>query len=256
MSQPPARALGKQKAVFSARVPRLSAIAAAATPPAMVNWYAAIDRWPILANDQLGDCVEAGALHCLQQRYTYAAKPFQLGDTDAIALYRSWAGYDPAQPGSDQGTIMLNGLRAWLRDGIPFAGGVDKLVAFAAIERASVDWVKYAIWKFGGALIGLHCPEAFLQSDYLLDIPATGPGPIAGGHCVYLCGYLPTALGDEFDCITWGGRFRITGRALAVLMDEGYAILDRDWCDGQGIDPGGVNFALAQAAMANFAALA
>lgn len=261
----PLRALGKKTASHSTRVPRLSAIATAVQPPAAVNWYAEIGSWPMLANDRLGCCVEAAALHCLQQRYGYRGQRLLPTDEQVVTLYSRWAGYNPSVAASDQGTSMLWAMQNWLQTGIPLlntlsttadpgqpvvSGGFDKLTAFASIEKASLDWVKFAIWKTGSALVGIHCPEAFLNSDYLLNIP-DGIGPIAGDHCILLTGYEPTALGDEFDTITWGSRFRITDRALAALMDEGYAVLDRDWFTTQDLDPAGLNFTLAEACMEN-----
>lgn len=239
------RCLGKRPAFYDPRVPRLASVMRAVPVPAMCNWWADVGSWSWCLNDTLGTCVEAGALHCIQQRLAYVGKSYTPSDADTEALYTRWAGYVPGDPSTDMGTVMANALADWARS--PVMG--TSLGAYASVDHVSADWVKRAIWRCGGVLLGLNLPEAWRDVDYLFDLPS-GVGDIAGGHCIYLTGFEETALGTEFDAVTWGGRFRMTERALPLVADEAYAILSRDWCDAAGVDPAGVDWADAEAAMA------
>lgn len=246
------RRLGKLAPVVDSRVPSLRRMMTTRiAPPPSSNWYAAVDSWPMLANDNLGDCVPAGALHCLQQRLTYAEKAPAFTDADAKALYGRWGNY----PSQDQGCVMSEAMADWAKNGIPLPDGtVDSLTSYVTVNHAITDRIKMAISQTGSVMLGISCPEAWLEVDEgaLLDIP-NGVGAIAGGHCIIGVGYEPTALGDIFDVITWGARYRMTRRALETLADEAYAILDRDWCDADGVNPAGIDWTAAEAATAAIA---
>jgi hypothetical protein len=248
------RALGKRDAVVNPLIPHLRLMDRhPEAPPEPINWYADIGEWPMLRNDVLGCCVPAAALHCIQQRLAYAGKPFEPSDALTEAVYSQWAGWNPADPLTDQGTLMSEALAKWARDGITLPDGtVDKPDAVASINQITLGWLRYAIWRCGAVLIGLNCPTAWLEEElYLLDVPAASEEDIAiaGGHCMLLVGCEQTALGYEFDSITWGSRCRTTWRALSMLADEAYAILNRDWVDVSGMDPAGIEWAMAEEAM-------
>lgn len=239
------RLLGKRPAIHDPRVPRLASLMRADTSPEQCNWWAAIGAWPWCLNDKLGTCVEAGALHAIQQRLAYVGVSYTPTDEETAELYTRWSGYQPGDANTDKGTIMSAALADWAKAPVTWT----TLTAYAAIDHVNIAWIKRAIWRCGGVLLGLNLPQAWLDADYLLDLP-NGLGDIAGGHCIYLCGYQPTALGDEFTAVTWGGRFAMTGRALELVADEAYAILSRDWFDATGHDPASVAWADAETAMA------
>lgn len=245
------RALGKLAPAPDPRVPALKAMLGNPWPPEGCNWYAEIGEWPMLGNNEFGCCVEAAVLHCLQQRWAYVRQPITVDDAAALALYSSWTGFNAADPSTDQGTVVSDSMARWKTDGVPLHGGAwnDKLTAYASVDHVSIPWLKAAIWHCGAVLLGIRCPLAWTEADYLLDLPDGQVGDIAGGHCGLLVGYEPTALGTEFDVITWGARFRVTERALGLVADEAYAPLDRDWMDADGKNPAGVDWAAAEAAM-------
>lgn len=221
-----------------------------------MNWYADVGEWPMLRNDSIGDCVPAGILHHIQQRLIYAGKvPFlddkpilPFGENDAITLYKRWNPlFNPNNPRTDVGVVMSQAMADWVAHGIALADGYDKPEAYVTVNYKDSSSLMLAIHQCGGVLIGFECLEQWLQTDYLMDLPEKGPGVVAGGHCMLLVGYEPTALGREFDAITWGGRFRITQRALDKTMDEAYCILSKDWCSVEGVDPAGIDWAGAEA---------
>jgi hypothetical protein len=250
------RCLGKLPAVPDPRIPRLrTLITGRAAPPLNINWYDKVASWPMLANDRIGDCVIAYVLHCIQQRMAYAGKPVAFADNEAEALYESWGGWNPADPKTDDGMLMTDALAAWARSGVVVPGGVDTITGLASIDHSMlVPWIRFAIWKFGGVGLGIICPRRWVEEvrpGGVLDVPGyLDPDEIAGGHAVYLAGVEMMRNGTfVFAVVTWGDLYHMTGRALRIVGDEAHCVLDRDWTDAQGIDPAGVDWAAANAAI-------
>jgi hypothetical protein len=244
------RLLGKHSARIDPLAPYLRSLARVETPPEACNWWAGVGEWPQLANDRLGTCVPAAVLHHVQQRAQYAGRPVTITDDDCIALYSQWTGYTPTDPLTDRGTLVADALSRWLHRGFTLPDGtLSQIEAYAVIAGQSPFWVRYGIWKFGGVIVGLNCPSEWSLAEYLLDLPDGRMTHSDGGHCVLLVGYEPTWLGTQYDCITWGGRFRMTERAMQIVSDEAYCILDNDWLDPGGRDPSGIDWRSAQEAM-------
>jgi hypothetical protein len=246
------RALGKLPAAPDPRTPRFgrALLGRVETPPDNCNWYAGIGSWPMYLNDQLGCCVPAGAAHQFQQRQVYAGEHMELSDQAIVEIYKEWAGYD-GTPATDNGTEMSTAMKLWMSQGIPLPDGTrDRIEVFAEVDHQSESWLKRAIWHTGGVLLGFNIPQRWAESvDYLFDLEPGDVDNIAGGHCVFLPGYEATALGTEFDIITWGFRGRMTWRALEQLADEAYCVLNNDWLNKEGVDPAGIQWADAIQAM-------
>lgn len=254
----PARALGRAEAVIDLRIPDSRRMLAKIDVPDASNWHADVHEVPMLGNDRLGDCVPASVLHVIQQRRAYALRPIDFSEDDAVRTYTQFAGYDPTNATvpnpTDRGTVMSSAMASWASAGIALPDGTtDRLTAYASVQVGSVVALQRAIAMCGSVLVGINCPAKWLRSDYLFDLE---PGELinsVGGHCVALMGYLPTALGLEFDVVTWGGKFRMTWRAAAQVLDEAYAPLDPDWLNAAGLDPANVAWADASAAMQQIA---
>jgi hypothetical protein len=251
-----ARKLGKLPAVPDPRIPRLRSLATTReVPPLNVDWWSKVPAWPMLDNDRLGDCVIAYVLHCVQQRRQYVGRPVTFGNPDADALYSAWAGWN-GSPASDRGMLMTDALADWARHGVPISGEAnDNIAGLASVDFMAAAWIRYAIWKCGGVGLGITCPIEWVEDvppGGMLDVPGyLHPNQIAGGHAVYLAGYEMQKNGTfVYDCITWGDRYVMTGRALRIVGDEAYAVLDKDWLNSQGLDPAGLDYAQAEAAIA------
>lgn len=229
------------------RVPMLHDLITLETPPTTMNWYGEVKSWPMLLNDTLGDCGPAAVLHCIQQRLAYAGNPVVPTDAEVTKVYEELGGYVPGDPSTDQGVDFYQSMNLWTSKGVPGPAGTDKLSGYVTIGHENPNWLEFAIWKFGGVHLAIACPESWAQTDpYVFDLPI---GQIAGGHWVYLCGYEPTALGVEYDCISWGARHRMTQRAAKQVTQAAACILDRDWLTATGVDPAGISWALEEAAM-------
>lgn len=252
----PTRALGLRPTVIDPRVPdSRRMLSLSALPPEYCDWAADVHEVPILLNNQLSNCVEATALHVIQQRYAYALKPITVTDDDAIRLYSLWAGYNPTDPTTDRGTVMSVAMASWLANGITLEDGtVDKIEGYASVSVRNVTNVQRAIWLTGSVLVGIDCPKKWLTADFVMDLEDDEPIDSAGGHGLMFAGYLPTALGLEYVVHTWEGRFRMTQRAFSRVAQEAYCITSRDWVDSQGLNPALIAWDDVSAAMSQIAA--
>lgn len=255
------RRLGKRPAQ---RDPRLPGLAKLLSPrlvasPDESNWYAEVGDWPTMLNNRLGCCVEAAVGHVIQQRTAYVGKEVVLADSDIERLYTAVGGYDPSKTDpttgvnpTDQGTLVSAMMAYWATTGVALpGGGVDRITGLAVIDHITESWLKAAIWQFGSVIIGLQLPIEAQAFDFIWDYP-DGSDWIPdswGPHCACFVGYESTALGTEFDTITWGERVRMTGRFVTAFADEAYTVLDRDFLDARDISPGGIAWAELETAM-------
>ncbi len=97
---------------------------AAPTPPAAVDYAAAVKAWGMLGNDTVGDCALAGQAHA-DMLWAANAEHRQLAITTAMVLgaYSDVTGYDPHDDGpggnpTDRGTALLDALKYWRTRGI------------------------------------------------------------------------------------------------------------------------------------------
>jgi len=216
--------------------------------PSQLSWYHTPETkpgfaWRMFLNDSLGDCAIAGPAH-IEMLWTYNVNqlPFVPTDQDVLAGYELVGGYQPNQPNTDNGCILLNVLKTWQNTGL-FG---HKINAFVEVNPRNLQHVKTAVALFGAVDVGLAMPLSWqsqvgqswtvvdpnLQNDSL-------PGSW-GGHCVIIGKYDDVA--QEFTCITWGQEQRISYNAFATYCDEVYAPLSTDWANSQGLSPAGVNF--------------
>src|SRR5579859_6866009 len=128
--------LGRQPAVADDRVPLLKTASLPAPPPS-ANSYAAVGEWFMLGNDLVGDCVEACIGHATLAATTYAGDEKVPTDAEALALYSDVTGYDPANPATDQGTIILGpggAVNFWAKNGVVFGGVRSFAKGFAQVS--------------------------------------------------------------------------------------------------------------------------
>lgn len=239
--------LGKHAARPDKRTLRFSKYAKKLdAPPASVDWTGKVPSWPMLANDQLGDCTCAGAGHMVECWLANVGVQFTPTDAQTIAMYEAVGGYVPGNESTDNGANELDVLNYWRQTG--FAN--HKIAAFAAVNPQNETEVKQAINLFGGVYIGLAMPLAW-QGSEVWDAPASGllarlyraafgdsdwtPGSW-GGHAVPVLSYDET----EYTPITWGSAaYRITKAGFSTFCDECYAIVTQDFIAANGHDPQG-----------------
>lgn len=221
-----------------------------AAPPAVCDWTVKAPSWPMLANDQLGDCTCAGAGHMVECWTGNVGSPFMPTDAEAIAMYQAVGGYVPGNPATDNGADEITVLNYWRQTG--FAN--HKIDAYVSVNPQNATEVRQAINLFGGVYIGLAMPSAW-QGQMTWDAPSSGvlarayralvgdnqwtPGSW-GGHAVPLLRYDS----DGYTPITWGSSsYTLTDSGLATYCDEAYAAVSKDFIAANGLDPQGFNLA-------------
>src|SRR5665213_2732493 len=112
--------------------------------PSFCTWSKRISSWPMLLNNQLGNCTCASALHMEQAWSTNAGGSFIPTDAQALTAYKAF-GYDPSDPSTDQGADMLSVLKYWKSTGI----GGNKIGAFASIDLTNRGHLLAATFLLG-----------------------------------------------------------------------------------------------------------
>lgn len=239
--------LGKLPARKDTRIPRMSRHGAVLPPPpASANWYAEVEDWGMLGNDQVGDCVEAAVMHAVLMMTSYAQapdKPPMPTTAEALSFYEQATGYNPADPNTDQGSYVLGDggvMDFWFKNGIMCGGILNKPTAFLQITRPhTVEW-KQAISIFGNLLIGLNVPESLMEADTVPMLWSDPTGPSAGGHEILLVGYQSTRMGTLYDLISWGQHYRATENFLLSVYDEAVTVVDPAFMNVKGLTPSGL----------------
>ena len=243
--------LGKLPRRHDPRTLKLARYMKSTLPPAPpgVNYTRGITDWGMMLNDQLGCCTIAAVGHAVQTWTANASSELIFPDPVILDYYRSWDGYNPADPSTDQGGVELDVLNDWRQQG--FAG--QALDAYAAIELGQRVYptlpaldVMDAIWLCGGAYIGVELPLTAQDQD-VWDIthdhsPDAQPGSW-GGHALYLLAYDQ----DTLTCITWGQLKKMTWTWFSQYCSEAYALVSKDWLKASGVSPSGFDLAALEA---------
>ncbi len=216
------------------------------TPPPEISYVVKVPSWPMLLNDQLGDCVIAAMGHMVQQ-WTYFASGGvamqTMTNAEALAAYEAIGGYNPVDPSTDQGCDMLTALNYWRKHGIMVGGKLHKIGGFVEIDRTLVD-LRETEWLFGNSFTGLALPTA-VQGANKWTVPNGGIySPVGqpggwGGHCVPAMAESP----ETASCITWGTRLKMSHNFFGDYCDESYAVLSEDWLTAKGETLTGFNLA-------------
>ena len=235
---------GRRPAVQDDRVPFLRDLnAAKALPvaPASANWYADLGTLGMLGNDTVGDCVTACFGHATQAFTAYAGDPQIPTTKQAIKLYSDITGYVPGDESTDNGTVILGkggAMEYWAIKGVTFGDATSKAAAYAQIRMGDdAEWIRQGIALFGGVVLGLNLPENVVAKDEIPFVWNDPGGAIAGGHCVWLCGYETVADELLFDLISWGAHYRMTLPFLRGTFEEAVAVFDDDFLNAKGVDP-------------------
>jgi hypothetical protein len=186
-------------------------------------------------NDQLGDCVIAGAFHLIDQWTTYATGQMApLTDAQALAAYEAVGGYNPSDPSTDQGCDMVTALNYWRKTG--FAG--HKIAGYAQINTDNPTEIAQAIYLFGNVYLGLAMPLTAQNADSWFVSPGSlngngSPGSW-GGHCAPIVGFSRATNNAGLTVVTWGQTMSMTWNFLNLYSDEMYAVISTDWINQAG----------------------
>jgi hypothetical protein len=187
------------------------------TPPASADYSTAAA--PVLSlvylNDQLGDCVIAGAYHVTGVETGNAGDLFTASDSQIVADYSAIGGYIPGDESTDNGCDESTALDYWTKTG--FQNGT-KLLGWLAVDATNQTLVMQALDLFENLFLGLELPTSYVTpfpsaSGFVWDIDQPNP---SNGHCVVAVGYTEQGL----TISTWGMLGTLTWAALAALCVE------------------------------------
>lgn len=198
-----------------------------APPPSVA--VPAFPTWGMLGNDQYGDCGVAGLEHGFECDATVAGESETFpSDTEAVQYYLTYTG------GQDSGVVLSDYL-AYVRQNGYYGHTVT---AYAPVGVHDVPTLQSAVNLYGFVYCGITVTQA-MQQAFGAHEPWTTEllnSPIAGGHCVPICGY-----DDQFlYIITWGGVQAITYSAWHRISTEAWGIITGEFVsrngDGRGVD--------------------
>jgi hypothetical protein len=193
-------------------------------PPPSVAWSDKVDSWPMMANDNYGCCTCSAVGHLVQLWTTANGNPFVPTDADVLAMYSAVTGFDPVDPNTDNGAVMIDVLNHWRNTGM--AG--HKLAAYARVRVGHHAAVKQAIAMMGGVCLGIAMPAAWQRAEtWDLVRGYDGVPGSWGGHETPAVSYDDKTL----TVITWGEPVKLTWRAFDKYVEEVQVPVAADWAD-------------------------
>lgn len=224
--------LGRLPAQFDPSVPDLLSLHLRATPPlpaTEMRWKTVLN-WPMLLNDQLGDCTIAGIGHAYQYWDVITSantngntNVIVMTDDQALADYEVCGNYDPANPATDGGCVCLDVLKYFSQ---PRAiGNTQKtLTKFVSVPLNNIEQLKFSIHALGNCYLGINLPT---NAETLDTWDVVKGSPIAGGHCVTCVGYDdPNSL---IYLVTWGAVIGMTYNFYNTYVEEAWSLYSADW---------------------------
>jgi hypothetical protein len=222
--------LGKHPARIDPRTLKLARFLRETAPaaPDVLDWFSGISDFGMMRNNDLGDCTCAALGHALQTVSAATGSEYTVHDDVVVDAYSRWCGYVRGDESTDQGGVELDILKQFRRDGL----GGKTLLAFTSVAISDFEQIKRAIHAFNGIYIGLQLPLTAQDQDtwdLVLNSNENQPGSW-GGHAVWMPAFDARRQDHEtLDCITWGGRKRMTLDFFRTYCDEAWALLMGDW---------------------------
>jgi hypothetical protein len=200
------------------------------TPPEKFGHDGLVKAWPMLGNDQYGDCVWAGAAHEVQQWNADAGRTVTFTNEAVLSDYAACTGFDPNDPSTDQGTDMRAAAKYRKATGIVDAAGTrHKIGAYVTLTPGDVNELKIAIMLFGLAGGGLVIDTAQMtQFNDGQPFDWVSGSPQEGGHYVPINRWDAQYLGGP----TWEREEPMTYRFYEKQNDETFVYLSDEMLTG------------------------
>lgn len=182
-----------------------------------------VERWPMYANDRIGDCTTAAAAHMIEA-WTAAGRgrATELPEAAVLDAFDDVKLTDPST--GEEGAVELDVLRYWRKTGI----GGHRIAAYARVSVHDQGLVRVASWLFGGLYLGLQMPLTARDQavwDWTGSLAGDARPGSWGGHAVDVVRYGANGV----TVVTWGRLQEVTWSFWERYCDEAYCILSHDF---------------------------
>ncbi len=203
---------------------------AAVTPTPPAAWDGSKGRtikYPILGNDQVGDCYYADACHCTQTFAGNAGTLLTFNAAAVVARYRVLSG-------GDNGLGDQQIFPEW-QAGIVGPNGPHKILDDMTVNPNDDAAIRLGMWLFCGASYTAALPDAWIadpQPGQVWDAATPDPN---NGHAMHLSGFDAHYYYDE----TWGfdPAIRLTPAGLKSSDPEVTVQFSLEMFNAQGVAP-------------------
>lgn len=194
-----------------------------------INWYQSFD-FPMLGNDQYGDCMYAAACHGDQTFTGNNGKESAFDEATVISYYKKLSGGDN---GLDEGQLVGEWEKGLC--GEPTAKILDAL----DFDPTNDDLLNLIVQMFGGFIFMLDVPNKWISEfdgsgDTIWDAPAS-PNPL-NGHGVWING-VDTNGNKKIQ--TWGSSVWMTPEGLKSCDPSAFVVWSNNWFNAEGKAPNG-----------------
>ncbi len=212
-----------------ARPDHLFSIRDAITPPTSFSGSKnrAI-KYPILGNDQYGDCYYADACHAIQTFTGNVGAQAQFDAASVVARYKQLSGGDNGLSDSDI-------FPEW-KKGIVGPNGQHKIIDEITVSPTNFANIRLGMYLFCGASWTASLPDAWINSAAPGATWDKGTPNPANGHAMHLSGYKADGT---FECETWAidPAIRLTPAGIQSADPEVTLQFSLEMFDANGIAP-------------------
>ncbi len=179
------------------------------------------NAWGMLANDRVGDCTVAGAMHCEMLWNKANGRNIVFTDRDARNDYYTITG------GEDTGIDMVTAARFWRNSGFrDNMANRHKIAAYMAVDAKNLEHVYAAAFLFDAVGLGVKITSSaehqFLHGEPWANVPNDS---IVAYHYVPLIG---RAANGNAVIVTWGAAQEVEQSWLGTNMQECMAMVSEE----------------------------
>jgi hypothetical protein len=219
--------LGRRPASFmgTAFLRDLPSFSALPLQPEWSDYSDVVPQWPMLKNDELGDCAEAALLHIFQLFKAINGQVTFPDDQSVVELYSAAGGYVPGDPSTDQGT-QLNALLQYAKSntaGAPYNVSMapEYVQAFAYLQHTDLAHVSQCVALFKALFVGVNLRQAQMTQE----VWDAGSSAVIGGHAITVIGANNTGP----KIISWGKVIQATWAWWTQCVEEAWVVLNYDF---------------------------